>query len=215
MNDIDGGIWKSLCERLINAGDRKDTTERYINCEKMKFVELKYSKNHEFEGIMNYLSDKTNGNIHDNGTIEITSNSCENKQDSNPKFTVDYHKNNDQNIYRSNSSSNDPNKTITFDFKNMRVQLSDYAIQSCKFGDEDYCHLKNWVVEVSNDKNEWKIIDSHENDASLNNKGAKSVFKCNCDNFYRYVQLRQTGNSWYKDGHLYINLIEFFGKLKE
>ena len=111
------------------------------------------------------------------------------------------------------SSRSIENATLYFDFKSNKIQITDYALKSSTSDN----HLKNWVVEVSNDKEKWKIIDTHTNDPTLNNQSVKAVFSVNGndDTFYRYVQIRQTGVSWYNNGYLHISRIEFFGKLME
>lgn len=212
IDDINTGIWRSICKQLNQLFETNGTSERY----KEKGIEIKFDGSQKFKGIMNYLNEKTGGNIHDNGTIEITSNAADNKERS-PKNLVDYQNNGQYHIFQSDISSNEPNTTILFDFKDRRVQLSSYAVESCRFGSTNYCNLRNWVVEVSNDKEKWKIIDTHTNDPTLNNQSVKAVFSVNGndDTFYRYVQIRQTGVSWYNNGYLYISRIEFFGKLME
>lgn len=48
-----------------------------------------FQEGHEFEGIFKYLTDKTAGNIHDNGTIEFTSNSiCDSSESL--KYLLDF-----------------------------------------------------------------------------------------------------------------------------
>ena len=192
-----------------------ENNKRYKKNEKAEnFKEFQYKNDEKFNGIMNYLITKTGGNIHDNGTVEITSNASYSSNNP-PKNLVDYQNNENYHYFQSDASSNEPNKTILFDFKNRKVQLTNYSIESCRFDSTGYCNLRNWVVEVSNDKSQWEIVDRHENDSTLNNAKVKAVFNTNGNNnsFYRFVQIRQTGISWYGDAHLYISRIEFFGKL--
>lgn len=69
---LNQNIWKSICVRLLpsrNLPTLKISRYRF----RYKYKEFKIEKGHEFEGIMRYLSKRTNGNISDNGTIEITS----------------------------------------------------------------------------------------------------------------------------------------------
>lgn len=210
-------IWNSMCNRLLPSKSEffECQSKRKYHHQKKELLlfdlkEFKYSETEKFNGIMNYLSKKTDGNINDNGTIKITSNSI--ISDFHPKNLVDYQKNN---YYH---SKDEGNAIINFDFKDNLIQLSSYSIKtnnSNAFG----THLKNWVIEVSNDEFIWTAIDSHENDSSLNGPNFIANFKIQQKNldFYRFVRLRQTGNSWYSycnHNYFILYFIEFFGKIK-
>ena len=165
----------------------------------------------EFNGIMKFLVEETGGNIHDNGTIEITSNSI--NADNHPKNLVDYSNNN---FYYSKDNGN---AIICFDFKEKSVQLSSYTIQSYDLN-ANWGHLKNWVIEQSNDAKNWTEIDSHQDDPTLNGPSIVASFeipeKENLQ-YSRFIRIRQTGNSWFFTGShnsIYFPYIEFYGKLK-
>lgn len=169
-----------------------------------------HRENSEFDGILRYLTNKTGGNIHDNKTIDISSNSI-NSDSQHPKNLVDY---SDRTHY---CSKDEQDIKICFDMKENIIQLESYTIKSCNEG-PNLGHLRNWVIEVSNDKNKWEIIDEHKNDSTLNERDIIATFETKKTNgFYRFIQLRQTGESWrYKQGNylFYFKMIEFYGKLK-
>ena len=75
--------------------------------------------------------------------------------------------------------------------------------------------MKSWVVEVSNDKSRWEIVDEHNNNSALNDASAVAYFNTKImTDFYRFVRLRQTGENW-TDSYLVILVaLEFFGKLQ-
>ena len=75
IENINSGIWKSICKCILDGFQKKSKQHQNLN----EVIEIKFEQNKEFKGIMNYLSEKTGGNIHDNKTIEITSNSIEKK----------------------------------------------------------------------------------------------------------------------------------------
>ena len=159
-----------------------------------------------------YGRNDTKKNINDNGTIEITSNSILDPTKYHPKNLIEFDKNNGY------ASKDDGNAFVCFDFKDKSIQLSSYSIQSNSSG-ENYHHLKNWVVEVSNDNINWLEIDRHENCPQLNGQNIISNFEVRNENtdYYRFVKIRQTGNSWAFWGNhnsLFFYSIEFFGKLK-
>ena len=209
VEHINSGIWNSICRCLLPSQKVEFNQDRYIE----KHKKFEHDSNNEFHGILRYLSEETHGNIHDNGTIEITSNSIHlNNNSYHPKNLVDYEK---DNYYESN---NEEKVFICFDFKDKLINPSSYSIKSYNDG-QTSGHLRNWVVEVSNDKNTWKTIDKHENDSVLRGNNIIATFNTEeTKEFYRFIRLRQTGESWYSNGgyyYIYFYFIEFYGKLKE
>lgn len=213
IDDLNVNIWKSICTRFFVVND-SFYNERYHKNKLENIKVFEVTKDHELSGILRYLNKNKKGNIHDNGTINITSNSiC--SDDLDPKNLADDDEYND---YQSNDEEN---IFIKFDFKDKRIQLKSYSIKSNDGGEND-ANLRNWVVEVSNDDQIWIEIDSHSDDSSLNSESTTCNFnvKKEINEFYRYVRLRQTGYSWYlyPDSESYIlriPFLEFFGKLKE
>ena len=173
-------------------------------------IEIQHQNGKEFQGIFKHLTDINCGNIHDNQTICVSSNSIYGSH--HPKYLLDFNQNN---FYNSNNTKDDV--YIRFDFKEKSIQLFSYTIQS--YGRSDgYGALRTWVIEASNDETHWQTIDKHDNDSTLN--GSKIVATFNIqnrsNNFYRYIQLRRIGRNWGSGDHYstYFYCIEFYGKLK-
>ena len=192
----------------------KDLCENYIMYSPIAFVP---KEGKEFDGIMHYLHVKTGGNIHDNEIIKIKSNSIYNDDNVHydPKHLVDYDTNN---TYYHNKNEY---CYICFDFKCYSIQLTSYSLKSSNYGKDEGYHWKSWVVEVSNDNTDdnWITVDEHKDDPTMNNPGQIAIFHNNNqrNEFYRFVRIRQTGPSWFKDNkcnYIFFPLIEFFGKLK-
>lgn len=116
-----------------------------------------------------------------------------------------------------NESKNEKDAKICFDFKNNAVQISGYSFKSYGNDKNLFGHLRNWNIDVSNDKENWIVIDERINDPSLNGPAITKYFqvKDKIDSFYRFVQLHVTDISW-RDGiyTVFFYFIEFFGKLK-
>ena len=71
--DLNDSIWKSICQKIL--GKKTENENRYTDAKSVKKFEREEGK--EFEGIMRNLTNETDGNIHDNATVEITSNSIQ------------------------------------------------------------------------------------------------------------------------------------------
>lgn len=158
-----------------------------------------------FDGIINYLEIKTGGNIHDNGTIEVTSNSIL-ESGCHPKKLLqssdDYYA----------TKRGDKNAWVCFDFKNMEIEITDYRI---KRGPS--CNIKNWIFEISNDGNNWTTIDQHFNCDDLEIKTSIKTFKVQKNHFSRFCRIRHCGEfcNYLSRNTMETSRIEFYGKLKK
>lgn len=160
------------------------------------------SSSQNINGIVKYLTTKTGGNIHDNGTIEVKSNSFL-EEIHHPKMMLDHFSD-----HKYISGENANSSYIRFDFKNMRVELSHYTIKSCGDG---HALMKNWVLEISDDEKKWTQIDRHVDEQINSNI---QTFSVRPNRFARYCQLRQNGQFSDSYRRMWLNSIEFYGKLK-
>lgn len=205
FKDLTPKIWESIIDRAVNAERKepsKESSERYKSkCKIFKIIE-----NREFEGIIRHLTEETGGNIHDNGTIEVTSNSiC---GSCHPKKLLDF---NENGYYTANGYNG---ARVCFDFKDRRVKLTNYSIKSYSSG-ANGPHLKSWTIEVSNDGQTWKKIDEHKDCQTLNGPRITGTFEVQPNDFSRYIRLNQTDGTWGSGYYLYIYYIEFYGFLQE
>lgn len=210
FDDINSCTWSSFCQQFISG---QTACESRYAAKKNKYKEFKPEQGREFDGIMQYLVKETGGNIHDNGTIEITSNSFYSSWE--PKKLADL------NCDCCYQAKNESDVFVCFDFKSRRIQLSNYSIKSYTNG-ENNMHLRNWTIEVSNNGENWEEIDRHTDDTTLNGSNKTATFKVSKErsDFYRFVRIHQTGYSWYEYPNsnrydIQMRLVEFFGKLDE
>ena len=212
FTDLRPSIWNSICIRLANS-KTQNIMQKNKRYKKSNFIEFQHEEGNEFKGIIEYLTRENGGNIYDKGVIDITSNSIVDNVNFHPKNLIDY---NVETYYCSNN--NIKNSFICFDFKDRLVELESYTIKTYR-NPANYEHLKNWIIEVSGNGFDWKTIDYHNNDNSLNGPYNISTFKVKKQNegFYRYIRLKQTGESWctaYGSYYVFAMIcIEFYGKL--
>lgn len=193
------------------AAKTKETKKKTTNSKTKEFL---YQAGTEFKGIFNYLQSLKYGNIHENGTINVTASSVNRYSISKcgPEYAVDL--NSDKTAYK---SSNEEKSWICFDFKERKVKP--FAYQILSNNDTDFGQLRSWVIEVSNDNNSWLIIDEKYNSSILRRSRYIATFQIEeskLKDFYRFIRLRQTDISWHSGGKGYlmnIPKIEFYGKL--
>lgn len=211
---INQRIWGKICSRLLRSTIQINrTNSRYCKpIENLNGIEFIPSTGKELKGIMRFLTDKTNGNIHENKAIEITSNSIHSGY--HPKSIVDYHK---SNFYH---SKNEEDSFVCFDFKDKLIQLSSYSIKSHNSG-KNCGNLRNWIIEISKNGVDWIEIDRHENENALNGSKIVSNFQIKNQNneFCRFIRIKQIGCSWSgfpnaKNYYVIFDNVEFFGILR-
>ncbi|OHT16092.1 hypothetical protein TRFO_42041 [Tritrichomonas foetus] len=210
---INKKIWVSICQRLLITPNsefiqRKDQNQnRYaINRIVIPF------KNTINEGLFNYLRQKCSSNPHDFGLIEVTSSSVFSSSSSfQPKNTINPLDNNNNYFH----SMKAPNEWICYQFKDFRFKLSKYQIRTFD-GDQNYGHLKNWVLEISKDGQSWQVIDRQINCSLLNGPKKHSTFDIkSTTKFVNFIRLRQIDQNWGGNHYLVINSIEFYGEYLE
>jgi E3 ubiquitin-protein ligase HECTD1 len=106
------------------------------------------------------------------------------------------------------------NSWIQIDFRNYRLIPTHYSVRNRI--DHDSCHLRNWVVEGSEDGTRWIELDRHENDCVLRGVGGVHTFSISHSSQFpmiRMIRLRQTGVDSSGYDHLILKSIEFFGQL--
>ena len=201
LNDINSFIWKKICYRLEQDISTESKTEYFkLNHE---FLENRY-KSIRYENIIEHLNQKYHCNVHSQNIIQITSSS---------RFSEEYQL---SNIIEKNDAKfgtrSESNSWIQFDFKERKVLLDSYTIKTVK-----QAHLKNWIVEVSNDGKNYEEIDRHENCDLLKCpfKAIKFKVSCSCSKPQRFVRLKQIGVNWQYDNELWLTQIDFSGFLYE
>lgn len=177
-NKLTKSIWETISNRLqqeINKEEDKNNT-RYItktSNSSSEGIKIEFNDNNNFDGIINYLKNQTNDNILETilnvtpSTLYSSSYPATNLLDDNPSH-----------YYGTQSI---PNSWICFEFKNYLFQPEKYCIKSSNFSRDSY-HPKSWVIEGSNDKISWIIIDDVHSCKSLNKPNEFREFtitKCN------------------------------------
>ena len=202
VNDINLSIWKNICKRLEHetSCEFKDEYKKT----NLKFLENRYVPK-RYDDIIQQLSEKCHGNVHTKNIVNITHSSYYGYKVQNIV------KRDDGKIFATNNGSN---SWIQFDFKERRVLLDSYTLKTMNW-ESNNTHLKSWIIEVSNDGENYIEIDRHENIDLLNGPLKTATFLVSCPTPQRFVRLRQIGPNWMGSNYLYINQVEFSGFLYE
>lgn len=206
-------LWVKICGCYgSNIQMKKQSTpNRYTFLRKN--IDYNGDATKSFEGIIDYLTKISNGNVHDNGTIVATSSSVY-SNDYHPKFATDY--NNHAKFF---CTQNQPNSWICYDLKNRKIHPTFYTVRTRIDGDATHHHPMFWVIEGSNDNNDWKNLDTRNDIAILKLKNTVQTFKIQAqlslNESFRYIRFRQTGLSSASYNYLNFSALEYFGFLYE
>lgn len=208
LTNITNETWNKLCDRMkeeiISKKENNSINEsRY----KVKIQQGKLFECSEFSGIINYLYEQSNGKIENK--INFTSSSVYQNQDENLSKNVASF--NDENV---RFASDEPNSWMTLDFKNHSVIPTNYTIKTSN----SYVgknHLKNWVIEGSNDNKNFEILDEEKDCPHLNTKNIVHTFTINNSQSkqFRFIRIRLTGQNMNNNNHLTIGSFELYGRL--
>ena len=209
--DISGPIWNSLCNRLLmdvtdnknEENTKNDSNQTQSN--RIRETLIKTDLDHPMHGVLWVLSQKCGGNVHEKGIVNITSSTT----DYNQPYDV---ANEDWNDYWYSKEESYP--WLCVDFKDMSFKPTNYTLRTFNCG-PGYSHIKTWVLEGSNDGNNWTLLDSQTNCNLMNNKRATIVFNCNSDTSYHKLRIKMTGRNHHNGTYMCLSGIDFFGTLKE
>jgi hypothetical protein len=74
-------------------------------------------------------------------------------------------------------------------------------------------HLKSWVLEGSDDGENWDEIDRREANNDLNGRSKVKTFTCQQPAKVRKLRLRQIGKNHHNADDIQLSGVEFFGRL--
>ena len=200
FNYINSQIWENICKRLL---DQKyySNPKSYPHNEYCTSQSCRISDSFGKANIFRLLNRKNGENNDLKNEITVTSSSI--NSEINSPWNVIF---NNRHYF---SSANSPNQWIKFDFKEKKVLIDYYILQTYTAS----AHLKSWVLEASNDGECFIQIDKQDNSTKLNGENIKCTFYTQQNEPYRYIRLRSTGPNWADTNNLIIQNIQFFGEL--
>jgi hypothetical protein len=208
FSPLNCAIWNAISRRLVlpvtpSAPHRKGRS-------RSREIHLAFSPDAPLGGIIAHLTAQCGGNVDEKGVVHVFADHAYGRPPAYPARNV-------ADLYADSYfySKNEPNQSITYDFKGMRVVPTDYTIRSNYSGGVNDCNLKSWAIEVSEDGEGWVEIDRRENNYDLNSKNVVKSFKAEKPAEGRFVRLRQTGENHRGDHLLIFSAFEIFGTLIE
>lgn len=206
--EMTGNIWRQICEFVTNKCESK--RDKKVRRQEDGSVNIEYDgdTSHQFSGVVNYIIKNKNGNETNDDVINVTASSTSSPH--HPKYAVEF----DSNEY---FLSNNSLSWLQYDFKGKKIRPTSYSIRTRD--DSDDQNPLSWKIEVSNtgNENDWKTIDSRENETSVSKRNQNATFNIQTtlspnDN-YRYIRFKCTGLTSRNCRCLAISSLEYFGTL--
>lgn len=211
INDLTAGSFAAILNRfkctIINNTVQSLSINRIDRPYPKKFYQnIEYQHKNDFNGIITYFKNHSNGNVFEFINIEASP-SYSNSESYSPKNVILY-----DDTSKNYWSQNQAYAYIIFDFKDHRIKPTFYTIRTdCNLG----YFLKSFYIQGSNDKNQWDIIDEINECYQLNTYNRTYTFAVQkqIETEYRYIRLYQTNTAWNNQWYLALNAIEFYGNI--
>jgi hypothetical protein len=136
------------------------------------------------DGIIAYLTSKCGGNVHQRGIVNVTASSA----GSMAPAVADLQ----SRILFYQSAAREPDPWICYDFKNLQVTLTHYALLSYACSGANYYNPKSWYLEGSNDGTSWTVLHECLDNSDLNGSGLIGQYSVSRSIQCRFVRIRQT-----------------------
>jgi len=104
-------------------------------------------------------------------------------------------------------TESDGNAWVLFEFKELYVQPTHYAIWS--HGGSST--LRNWAFQASNDRSNWVVLSTHRDDEGVREPFSNKMWSIDTKGFFKYFRIIQTGSNWSGNRWLYLLRVEMWG----
>jgi hypothetical protein len=156
------------------------------------------------DGIIAHLTRVHGGNVHDRGIVSVSASSVYYSTVSARNVAELGQKNFFHSVHA-------PDQWVCYDFKDRRVQLTDYSIAA----HTSNLFLRSWVVEGSDVGSAWVTLDERINNTDADAGRPIVTFPVNRTIPSRFIRLRQTGKCSHHNDYLILFGFEVFGSIIE
>jgi hypothetical protein len=178
---IDQDLWAAVSERLLLPVTVRDHNSRLA----FEGIQCRMGE----RGIIDYLTEKAGGNVHEKGAVVVTASSacCPLKN------VVDLRR------VGHFGTHNTPNSWIGLEFKKVRIVPTHYSITTDHTGPGwTAVYPRSWVVEIGDDGKDWTEVDRQSDSSLLDGPDRTVVFPIAKPKECCFVRLRMTAPA--KDG---------------
>jgi hypothetical protein len=194
---LNPAIFKSTAIRLILTPVVKLTNPRAVGPTLIAIP----MKSDLFDVILNFLSQRFGGHVHDIGVVIFSQSSYDFGHEAKYLASPGTDK-----VFISKSGKA---QWFCLDFRDRKVRPTHYSLRSHS-GD---AYLKSWIIEGSEDEKEWTELDRQMNTTSLKGKYREMAFEIANPVMFRYIRLASAGDNHNSNSLLCASGFELFGEI--
>jgi hypothetical protein len=200
--DITISLWQAITNRL-SGGDNavRPISRRYP-------AVFRPRTDSPLDGIIANLNGKHGGNVHERDIVKVSASSVFGNNSSYVAHNAVNLVNHQQNYFFSNDTAN---QWLCYDFKDRRIELTDYSIAAHTDGH----FLRSWIVEGSEGGSKWNVLDERKHNREADSNHPIATFSVSTRMKSRFIRLRQTGKCSSKEDWLILFGFEVFGIVDE
>lgn len=215
--------FNDLSDRITELAESARGHEEKILALEAQPKQFVFGGRNPLDGVIAYLKRKYGQDVVRRGMVVVTASSVLDNTDAcRPENTIDFGRR------AGFTSKNERNSWICYDFGYRRVIPTSYSLRSID-APPGSCHLKSWVLEGSNDGNDWTEIDNTDKrpyrakdklalkNGFLNRNLAAANFPV-LDfrgEAFKFFRLRQTSWNWAGNNTLALDSFELYGIVSE
>lgn len=165
-----------------------------------------YKNGKPFNGIFDYLTKAYGGNPQTTGHVEVSSSGTSVRSVSKIEDVISERNTGEW------ASNNESNSWIEFNFKDHKLLLTAYTIQTFG-GDVGNMHMKSWKLESSEDGYNWTMLDQVSECNEINRPNAiltRPITMTGSKNIFR---ITMTDKNYFGTYTMCLKRIEFFGNI--
>jgi hypothetical protein len=204
---------KSICRGSDSDVPRSRSASRLGAASLRPLHRLPKAKSDGMDGIIASLTAECGGNVADRNVVAITCSKPSTDRIHAARNIVDLRSDScflSASRFFTGGIPHMRNNWICYDFKNRRVEVTHYAIRT----GSGLCHPKSWLLEVSEDGENWEEIDHRDNCTELSGKNRTRIFEVERAGEGRFVRLVNIGKNHYGDDCLALSAWELFGTVR-
>jgi hypothetical protein len=194
-------LWRAITNRLSEG----DNTSRPIS-RRYAAVFLPQT-GAPLDGVIADLTRKHGGNVHERDIVKVSASSVSGNSSSYGAHNAVNLVNHQQNLFHSDSTAN---QWLCYDFKDRRIELSDYSIAA-----HTSYFLRSWIIEGSEDGSSWNVLDERKDNTEADSNHPITTFSVSTRMKSRFIRLGQTGKCSSNQDWLVLYGFEVFGFLDE
>jgi hypothetical protein len=173
------------------------------------FSIVPFDEESPLNGIIRYLQESSEGSVYAQGLVDVTASPADRTANNGNNFAENVVDLGTDSCFTTGVS---PIQWICLEFKRHHVKVSHYSIRTFD-GQPGEAHLKSWIVDGSQDGQNWIDLDERRDNDQLNCSNAVASFEVTRSALCRFIRIRQAGVNHSGNHRIALSAFELFGSI--